>query len=265
VVSLYDLELLTHYLPTSTAFLHYLHQRRKYAHVLNADHEIVYLAHYLRHHLYPDPGFTFVGLDPAEAKYIDANYPVARQYAPANPDADRIRNKWQNRLFDAITTALESSTQPEATDALMYLRDRSSRSIDDFTGVMHEAWMRSLADGQPHDCSSGDRVGQPGITFLVRADSHETLRKHLRQLVQAKKYDRRASLWIGLGALASEYGVISVTDVERHLWKEDNEVAQMTKGALRPGSRRSFMSKVGRNDPCPCGNGLKYKKCHGRE
>lgn len=23
--------------------------------------------------------------------------------------------------------------------------------------------------------------------------------------------------------------------------------------------------KVGRNDPCPCGSGLKYKKCHGRE
>src|SRR5207248_8528064 len=23
-------------------------------------------------------------------------------------------------------------------------------------------------------------------------------------------------------------------------------------------------AKVGRNDPCPCGSGLKYKKCHGR-
>ena len=22
--------------------------------------------------------------------------------------------------------------------------------------------------------------------------------------------------------------------------------------------------KVGRNDPCPCGSGKKYKKCHGR-
>lgn len=22
--------------------------------------------------------------------------------------------------------------------------------------------------------------------------------------------------------------------------------------------------KVGRNDPCPCGSGLKYKRCHGR-
>jgi preprotein translocase subunit SecA len=22
--------------------------------------------------------------------------------------------------------------------------------------------------------------------------------------------------------------------------------------------------KVGRNDPCPCGSGKKYKQCHGR-
>jgi hypothetical protein len=26
---------------------------------------------------------------------------------------------------------------------------------------------------------------------------------------------------------------------------------------------RNAMPKVGRNDPCPCGNGKKYKKCHG--
>jgi SEC-C motif-containing protein len=23
--------------------------------------------------------------------------------------------------------------------------------------------------------------------------------------------------------------------------------------------------KIGRNDPCPCGSGKKYKKCHGKE
>jgi preprotein translocase subunit SecA len=29
-----------------------------------------------------------------------------------------------------------------------------------------------------------------------------------------------------------------------------------------PAQRRSG-EKVGRNDPCPCGSGKKYKKCHG--
>jgi len=30
-----------------------------------------------------------------------------------------------------------------------------------------------------------------------------------------------------------------------------------------PVMRRSKSKKVGRNDPCPCGSGKKYKKCHG--
>jgi uncharacterized protein YecA (UPF0149 family) len=30
---------------------------------------------------------------------------------------------------------------------------------------------------------------------------------------------------------------------------------------LRPATRDE--EKVGRNDPCPCGSGKKYKKCHG--
>jgi preprotein translocase subunit SecA len=28
--------------------------------------------------------------------------------------------------------------------------------------------------------------------------------------------------------------------------------------------QRRFVEKVGRNDPCPCGSGKKYKQCHGR-
>lgn len=43
-----------------------------------------------------------------------------------------------------------------------------------------------------------------------------------------------------------------------------------TEGAVQPGGEvkavetiRNFDDKVGRNDPCPCGSGKKYKKCHG--
>jgi len=34
--------------------------------------------------------------------------------------------------------------------------------------------------------------------------------------------------------------------------------------ATQPSQRRTG-DKVGRNDPCPCGSGKKYKKCHGTE
>ena len=33
--------------------------------------------------------------------------------------------------------------------------------------------------------------------------------------------------------------------------------------AAGPVGQRSDLPEVGRNDPCPCGSGRKYKKCHG--
>jgi SWIM/SEC-C metal-binding protein len=32
---------------------------------------------------------------------------------------------------------------------------------------------------------------------------------------------------------------------------------------LKPVKPAKVKNKVGRNDPCPCGSGKKYKKCHG--
>ena len=34
-------------------------------------------------------------------------------------------------------------------------------------------------------------------------------------------------------------------------------------GDAKPQTVKHTGAKVGRNDPCPCGSGKKYKKCHG--
>ena len=50
----------------------------------------------------------------------------------------------------------------------------------------------------------------------------------------------------------------------------DDEMARprLTSGAQPKGDRNSQnpgdWGKVGRNEPCPCGSGKKYKNCHGR-
>jgi preprotein translocase subunit SecA len=49
--------------------------------------------------------------------------------------------------------------------------------------------------------------------------------------------------------------------------EELGEGSPMAEAAER-GTRkpvRHTEPKVGRNDPCPCGSGKKYKKCHGRD
>src|ERR1700691_194824 len=47
--------------------------------------------------------------------------------------------------------------------------------------------------------------------------------------------------------------------------RRELEQARMAGGGEAPAVQQVVRSqeKVGRNDPCPCGSGKKYKKCHG--
>ena len=55
-------------------------------------------------------------------------------------------------------------------------------------------------------------------------------------------------------------------DYEEALAEGDDSEAGAEAPAQAP-KGRTFVrqgDKVGRNDPCPCGSGKKYKQCHGR-
>lgn len=43
---------------------------------------------------------------------------------------------------------------------------------------------------------------------------------------------------------------------------QSNYIAQLAYKAAKSEVTR-FFGAVGRNEPCPCGSGVKYKKCHG--
>jgi preprotein translocase subunit SecA len=54
--------------------------------------------------------------------------------------------------------------------------------------------------------------------------------------------------------------IINKNSQDQKKLKESRELKKPEKDAPKPERSR----KVGRNDPCPCGSGLKYKKCCGR-
>ena len=53
-------------------------------------------------------------------------------------------------------------------------------------------------------------------------------------------------------------------EFQRKKQREIEAAARSGGDASQPSQRRTG-DKVGRNDPCPCGSGKKYKKCHGSE
>ena len=45
---------------------------------------------------------------------------------------------------------------------------------------------------------------------------------------------------------------------------QQQQFSHQEEDSLNTGSPAQADRKIGRNDPCPCGSGKKYKQCHGR-
>ncbi len=57
-------------------------------------------------------------------------------------------------------------------------------------------------------------------------------------------------------------GYLAGVDLIDPPWEEEAEAEDLDKRV--PPTVKREGPKVGRNDPCPCGSGRKYKSCHGR-
>jgi preprotein translocase subunit SecA len=90
-----------------------------------------------------------------------------------------------------------------------------------------------------------------GMVFKVQVKMPEKSREERRREAREKELVARHEETVGMG-----FGSATQT-------KEANPVAQASKrGKAKPFVRQG--KKIGRNDPCPCGSGKKYKKCCGR-
>jgi preprotein translocase subunit SecA len=74
--------------------------------------------------------------------------------------------------------------------------------------------------------------------------------------------DAQMALWAG--ARATQSAAISAAQSRA----AETDAQQQTTSTGGEGKKaepiRNIGAKVGRNDPCPCGSGKKYKNCHGK-
>jgi preprotein translocase subunit SecA len=70
---------------------------------------------------------------------------------------------------------------------------------------------------------------------------------------------------IGEAAQALESQAENIANVTYSAPTETGEVeTTVDEATLRRQTEADALPRVGRNDPCPCGSGKKYKHCHGK-
>ncbi|MFN2426997.1 MAG: preprotein translocase subunit SecA [Candidatus Binatia bacterium] len=154
-----------------------------------------------------------------------------RGYAQRNPLQEYQREGFD--LFEAMMARFED----DAVEKLFAMRPISQEEAAE---RMAQAEAEQAAQAVEHG------AGEPGVeTAAVAAPSLEERRQAQRAVFQQR---------IGQQRLEEQR-----LRAERQLiLSHGNEPAS----AKRPAQASS--ESIGRNDPCPCGSGKKYKKCHGK-
>jgi preprotein translocase subunit SecA len=110
-------------------------------------------------------------------------------------------------------------------------------------------------DGQPVGAAPNPRREVPKAPPVASADPRHTTEAPPREIAIPTRQNSTPST--------------TIDDLEKEFArKKKRELEAATRaGAGEPSqpSQRRTGEKVGRNDPCPCGSGKKYKKCHGAE
>jgi preprotein translocase subunit SecA len=100
-----------------------------------------------------------------------------------------------------------------------------------------------------------DNINQKILEMLWRTQIVEAPREHRYAPPRLMLVHNDATnLGYQAGSEAQQAPVGEMSDIQK--------AGQQRSDKVQPVKRD--MPKVGRNDPCPCGSGLKYKKCHGR-
>ena len=106
------------------------------------------------------------------------------------------------------------------------------------TSLRHDGWAELLDDDEQGGCMI------PMLMLYHEHDEDPSLRPNSIAPEQREKII--ASMAVGLGEAYRYFGQ-----------RRKHEVA------TREPAARSTQRKIGRNDPCPCGSGKKYKRCCG--
>jgi hypothetical protein len=265
VLHLFTLQILAFYLDDPFKFLYYVKQRTETSDYFKAFSETSYLAFHLKHNLFKkedEHGVLLV--DESYSQLIDANYPALRGFAPHTKAIEKLNRSWTNRDYDQIVDEIKLIDGPNAIDAVFFLYDFTGEGADQVTRAIEATKNKCKVDRGPHSATLmvEDRMG---LSYICHP-SYDEMNKELLRYTTAKKYQTKARYWLGLGSVSGSDSAIEAFIYDDSLWEEDQEKQALVNSTIITTTKvrdPSNLKKVGRNDPCPCRSGKKYKKCCG--
>ncbi|HYX52555.1 MAG TPA: preprotein translocase subunit SecA, partial [Candidatus Limnocylindrales bacterium] len=211
-------------------------------------------------------------------KYVLEQFGLDMSKAGVN--ADQLnRQELGDAIFDKLKESYDQKEHQLGADAMRYHERMIMLSVIDTQWKDHLLNMDHLKEGiglrgygQHDPLVEYKRESFDMFEQMMQRFQEETVRYlfHM-QIVEAPSTAAAAESGNGdqeTAAPQRRRAQTSVDDLEAQFQrrkKKELQEAQMagTNGNTSPQQVVRGQAKVGRNDPCPCGSGKKYKKCHG--
>lgn len=270
ILTVFDLELIGHYLPNPYDFLYYVRQRIDLMEYYRADEEMYFLGYHLINKLWRNPNYDGVMIDSEFGQLIDRNYYPLKLGIHTSSKTDKIGNRWKNQGFEKLCQEIDDLNSAKSTDIIFHLLDWSQESRENLIKTINVTKSKTLKDSEQHNFSilSGPVRSTFGLTYIsFHNDDLNHLSRRLLTLCKGRKYKSKADYWIGIGSLKTSGRIVDALVFSEEKWKYNQTLEEKIKLMFEgenKGREVKLGRKIGRNEYCPCGSGKKYKKCCGR-
>jgi hypothetical protein len=257
VMDIFTLDVMTEMLDTPLYFLSYVNRRVGYSDKLLASHEMVILSQHLKRNLWIEKKYQMVVLEDDIIADLDVAMSVRRDKISGQRTPEGILTRIANTVIGRILREIESRPDPGTVDFGFMLLTLSENGVIEISNAIEKIARKTRADGQNHDLTVPMGKSAAGLTVHCNDDPIPTAGPTLEAHCRLRKYAQKSNEWYGICVRPGEISLRFGLSLD-YKWQPDMEM-DVAASRLRTFGRLG--KKVGRNDPCPCGSGLKFKKC----
>jgi len=268
VMDVFLLDTLTEMLTTPLRLLSYVKLRVAVSDKLMSGHELTVLGYHLKQNLWLDENYDSVILEDSIAQDLDAAMIVRRDNQPGDDTPVGILTKMRGTRYERLIKEIESKADPATLELGFHLLSMAEESCMDVHRVLETITRKAQLDGNRHDVTLALSTPPCGVSFHCNPTLSPEAIAVLETYCVKRKYRQRAAQWFGVSLNPDGHVQFGVTlDFP---WEPSEEMDRLTED-MKPAARvrnvlPQYMQgvsgiKLGRNEPCHCGSGLKYKKC----
>lgn len=263
ILDIFALDAMTEMLPSPLHFLSYLNRRSIYTDKLLVSHELTILSYHLKNNLWLDNEHDMVHLGDDISADLDIAMSVRRDGVKGKRTPDGILTRFSATALGRIVKEIEAKPDPGTIDLGFLLLTLDEKTVLEVSNGVDKLAQLALRDHRNHDLSIGLDSASTGLTIHINDEPIAAVGPRLQKHCERRKYCQKASSWFGIciSPANKELRFGLCLDYE---WQHNAQMDFITHKMPHSGNFLESISrkhKVGRNDPCPCGSGLKFKKC----